>query len=554
MSSGDEDVKRLILPIAFVLGFTAVTTGSVSTLAASSDLLIKAACALPGDVLLRVWRGVRTDRSAQLQIVAKRNTFVDGGLTHATPYDYTQRVPMFWYGPGIVPAVGTVNDAVTSADISPTQARLLGFPGFHAIDGKPLPDVLMGASGRTPKLLVTLVWDAGGIDVLDAWEREWPFLHSLIRRGVWYSNATVGSSPSDTPAIHATIGTGAYPRSNGMLDEYISMAGQIQKPNENGPAFLLEPTLADLYDRAMGNRPVVGGIATLSAHESFLGHGSMWGGGDKDIAVTREKTDASTAGAEDIRWGMTPAMAPFFDFPSYVNELPPLRTYFRETDAVDGKVDGTWEGHAFSDLNGGFDTPARTPLETTLIRKVVQQEGFGRDDVPDVLQINYKAIDTISHLFSLNSPEMRDTVAFQDDALRALVSLFNSQVGKGRWAMVLTADHGAQYDPAVSGYWQIGIDQLQADIEKRFDDDSDTVPLVEKIRPTQVWINMSELADNGATLEEISQFILGLTERDTIKPSVGSVQPGKAGEKVFAAAFPTTLLERLPCLPGGSPQ
>jgi hypothetical protein len=279
----------------------------------------------------------------------------------------------------------------------------------------------------------------------------------------------------------------------------------------------------------------------------------MWGGGDKDVAVTREKSDANTGGAEDVRWGMTPAMAPFFDLPSYVNQLPPLRTYFKEMDALDGKVDGKWEGNAFSDLNGGFDSPARTPLETTLIKEVVQQEGFGADSVPDILQLNYKAIDTISHLFSLNSPEMRDTVKVQDDALRALVGYFNAQVGKGQWAMVLTADHGAQYDPAVRGSWQIGIDQLQADIENRFGNDSNNVPLVEKVRPTQIWLNMAELRDNGYTLEQVSQFILGLTERDTIKPSVGSTQPGKAGETVFAAAFPTTLFPQLPCLPGGTP-
>jgi hypothetical protein len=33
----------------------------------------------------------------------------------------------------------------------------------------------------------------------------------------------------------------------------------------------MEPTLADLYDRAMGNRPVVGEIGTVSIHSGCSG-------------------------------------------------------------------------------------------------------------------------------------------------------------------------------------------------------------------------------------------------------------------------------------------
>ena len=43
-------------------------------------------------------------------------------------------------------------------------------------------------------------------------------LKSLIPKGIWYEHASVGSSPSITPATHATIGTGAYPRTTGQVD------------------------------------------------------------------------------------------------------------------------------------------------------------------------------------------------------------------------------------------------------------------------------------------------------------------------------------------------
>jgi len=131
---------------------------------------------------------------------------------------------------------------------------------------------------------------------------------------------------------HAMIGTGTFPMRNGFVDEYIRVNGRMQKPNENGPGFLLDPTIADLYDAAMDNEPKVGGIATLAAHIMMMGHGAQWGGGDPDIAVTREKEFAETAGAESVSWNLTTDMAPFYELPDYVNDLPPLSEYVDDVD------------------------------------------------------------------------------------------------------------------------------------------------------------------------------------------------------------------------------
>jgi len=114
--------------------------------------------------------------------------------------------------------------------------------------------------------------------------------------------------------------------------------------------------------------------------------------------------------------------------------------------------------------------------------------------------------------------------------------------------MVLLADHGTNRDPEVSGAFRIGIDQLEAKVAGSFDSDGDGVPLIQKVRPTQLWLDDAELADNGFTEVEVARFVAGLTQADTVKPSL-AVQPGKAAERVFAAAFPSNILAALPCLP-----
>ncbi len=498
------------------------------------------------EVLLRTWHGVMLGRSGDIQLIPTFPNFINGGLTHSTPYDYTQQVPLFLYGPGYV-RPGVYPKPVTLADIAPTEGALLKFP-FDAPDGTAQTQALLPADQRPlPRLLVTLVWDSGGMDVLNEWNKDWPYLRSLMPKGAWFTHASVGASPSNTPTGHAEIGTGAFPQHNGFVDEYIRVNGRIQKPNANGPAFLVRPTLADLFDRANGNAPLVGGIATLSAHIMMMSHGSQFTGGDRDIAITREKEVASTAGAESNFWDLTSQMAPYYRLPSYVNDLPPITAYTRPIDALDGKLDGLWRGNSIEQLANGFDTPARTPYQTKLIETVVQREGFGADATPDLLYLNYKAIDVLGHIFSVDSQEMSDAVRIQDQNLKVLVDFLNRTVGAGRWVLALTADHGTQHDPNVSGAFVIDIDRFTQDLMKEFDTDGDRTPLITKVRPTELWVDPAELARNHTTLNDMSQYVLGLTQAQTIK--VGRpLDPETANDKVFAGALPSTMLSRLPCL------
>ena len=187
--------------------------------------------------LLRVWEGTKAGASGEIQIVAAEPDYVGGGLSHAGPWDYVQRVPLFFYGPGRVPATGRVEGRATLADVAPTNAAMLDFdfdaPDGHVLDRALLPD---GERAGPPKLLLTLVWDGAGRNVLDEWPDDWPFLASLIERGVWFDDAEIGSSPSNTPPTHATIGTGAFPRRHGVVDLYQLIDGEIDKPQQHGPA------------------------------------------------------------------------------------------------------------------------------------------------------------------------------------------------------------------------------------------------------------------------------------------------------------------------------
>ncbi|MEX1047477.1 MAG: alkaline phosphatase family protein [Actinomycetota bacterium] len=526
-----------------------VPPAGISTAQTSrQSVLADAACALPGEQILRVWRGTRYDRSGDIQYVPREPNFLGGGLPHAGPWDYTSWVPVFWYGPGYIRATGRIREPGTTADIAPTQAELLGYKDFHAPDGKPMMEALVPKPQRRepPQLIITLVWDAGGRGVLDTWPDSWPNLRRLIPEGTWYDFSVVGSSPTDTPPIHATMGTGAFPVHHGLLDQKQRMGDEMVTPWGHGPTLMLLPTLADLYDLSMNNKPLIGAIASLGAHLGMIGHGAMWGGGDRDLAINREST--GDEGAEAFKWNLRKTIQPYFKFPNYVNDLPTLKKYLPKADAMDGSVDGAWRGHSFKSdpqIRGGFDSPARIPWQTSMVEQVVKREGFGEDKIPDLLYLNYKAIDNISHSYSVNSVEMQDTVRTQDADLKTLIKFLDKEVGQEKWVMVITADHGAQFDPAISGAFPISPEQFRLNLTAAFDD-SDSTPVVLEARPTQVWLNTDELKRNGYTLSDVSVHIMNLTKSDFI--SEVPVAASEAGERLFDAAFPTEIIDKLPCL------
>ncbi len=514
--------------------------------------LAKVACSIPNahQVLHRIWEGYRPGLSGQVQYIPIPPNFVDGGINHSGPWNYLQKVPLLFYGPGYIQPGANITTPTTLADIAPTVADLLHFSGYHTPDGHAITQALLPESQRKtpPKLVVTLVWDAGGMDVLDFWKHNHPNLDALIPQGAWASNTTVGTSPSSTAPDHAIIGTGTFPRHSGIVGNDMLINGVVTQPWKYGPKYLLRPTLADVYDKAKGNKPLVGLVGTTPWYLGMIGHGAQFPGGDKDLAVLRPVL--LNEGAEGNRWGMVPADKPFYSFPSYVNDLPPLKDYFRYADGSDGNYDGLWEGRDITSLQNGFDTPARLPYQTRVIEDVIKREGFGHHSVPDLFYINYKLIDEIAHLYYFESPEEGDTVKSQDSELKKFVDFLNTDVGKGKYVLIVTADHGHTPNPAFSHGFRISGNRLKAGVAAAFGQDS-----LLSGKPTYLFMNMKALHRNGFTPSQVALYLLRLNKGDTYFTAPSAFgpadPPGPAhrGDPIIEAAFPSSMLTHLPCLP-----
>jgi predicted AlkP superfamily pyrophosphatase or phosphodiesterase len=75
-------------------------------------------------------------------------------------------------------------------------------------------------------------------------------------------------------------------------------------------------------------------------------------------------------------------------------------------------------------------------------RELIVHEDLGSDDSPDLLWVGASAADPIGHRYGPRSREVQDYYLRLDRMLDDLLSLLDDRVGRGRYVVALTSDHG----------------------------------------------------------------------------------------------------------------
>lgn len=479
---------------------------------------VERACALPKEQLIRLWRGHHPVHSEDVTIVPQEPNY-SGSFTvtsHSGPWDYVQTVPLVMYGPGFIPEMGTVAGPASITDVYPT-AGWLTMVELPARSGRLRFETTPPA--EPPKVIVTVVWDGVGRNVLEAWEGRWPNLERMEREGTSFSDATVGSSPSITPATHSNLGTGDYPNVHGVTAiEYRERSGKVRGAfADRDPRDLKLSTFADEIDRNLGNGSRVGMLAWKSWHLGMMGHGSASEGGDADeVGFLSHK-------------GVTGNDA-FFTTPSYP-EFGSLEAAAHALDERDGEIDGAWRGH---DILEQHDNPAWVRFQTDSLLAMLDGGGYGDDAVPDLFFTNYKPTDIVAHRYGMNSDEMGDVLEAQDAALGELVEWLDREVGD--YVVVVTADHGNTPRASETDAWPLLQGQLEDDVNAHFDIADGS--LLRKTSAAGPFLNRQVAKDNGVTAADIAGFLNGYTIADNWnEEELPEGYEERGDEHILAAAF-----------------
>src|SRR5205807_4883101 len=115
--------------------------------------------------------------------------------------------------------------------------------------------------------------------------------------------------------------------------------------------------------------------------------------------------------------------------------------------------------HPFRDKAGKpqksyYDALSNSPFGNDLLlglaKRAIDAEHLGTHDVPDLLCVSFSSNDLIGHTWGPDSQEVLD-VTLRSDALMAdLLGFLDAKVGRGNYALAVTADHGICPLPEVS--------------------------------------------------------------------------------------------------------
>ncbi len=333
-----------------------------------------------------------------------------------------------------------------------------------------------------PKLVVLLVVDQMRADYVDKFSAHWTGgLRRLIDEGAWYRDAAYPYTATVTCVGHSSISTGSLPRTHGIIGDswlnretgkvavcvadpdtkLVSYGRPVDGTSVSGKAM----RTSTLADELRAQSAVPPRVVTLSmkdyAATAMAGHGAdavVWMNAsagtlmtssafsprpvpwvadflkahpieqDFGKAWTRLLPDADYLYADDARGERTPTGS------GWTRTFPhPLKGAGTKPDDV---FYGEWEESPFSDAYLG-----------KLAEASIDALKLGQGRGTDYLAVSFSALDFVGHDFGPRSHEVQDVLARLDRTLGSLIARLDARVGRGRYVLALTGDHGVSPIP-----------------------------------------------------------------------------------------------------------
>ena len=335
-----------------------------------------------------------------------------------------------------------------------------------------------GATGR-PTLLVLVVVDQMRADYLTRYSAQWTGgLRRLLDEGARYEQTFYPYVNTVTCVGHATLSTGAWPKTHGIIlnQWYRRDQGRVRsctfdpsaravvysgRPDGEGHSAtqLRVPTLAERLRRRWPDSRSVS--LSLKPRSSIMMAGRdataiTWigpGGWQTSTAFTSAPLPSisRSVAAHPIDGDRTAVWERLRDAASYlgVDDGPGERPehgwtrQFPHPLTPPGATPATflelWQSSPYGDAALGAMT-------------VSAIEGFqlGQRDAVDFLGVSFSSTDLVGHDFGPDSHEVQDTLARLDRTMGTLLAALDAKVGRGQYALALSADHGVATVPEVA--------------------------------------------------------------------------------------------------------
>ena len=341
-----------------------------------------------------------------------------------------------------------------------------------------------GPAKPAGKLVVLVVFDQMRGDYLDRWAAHFgpDGFERIKTSGAWFSECHIPYSCTSTGPGHASIITGATPAAHGIIenDWFDRKAGE--------PVYCAQPTRP--YDRvpplAAAGKSTRGsgiGFSPERLTADTVGDVLKAAGGRVFSLSIKDRTAVMMGGKKpdaaycfDARDGKFATGAYYRDAPhAWVDEFNAaglVNTFFDKKwerfktdldyttvvgpDDAPGESAGTNKmGKVFPHpLKGELTAPAdkfyaaveMSPFGNDLLfelaKKAIVAEKLGTGDTTDLLCLSFSSNDLIGHAWGPDSHEVLDVTLRSDHMIGEMRKFLDEKVGKDRYVLAITADHG----------------------------------------------------------------------------------------------------------------
>ncbi len=409
-----------------------------------------------------------------------------------------------------------------------------------------------------PKLVVGIVVDQMRYDYLTRFYNQFGEggFKRMINKGFSFKNHHFNYIPTTTAPGHASIFTGTTPQNHGILgniwydkikkqkvycvaDANVSPVGTSSLDGSMSPVHLKATTITDqnrLHTQMRGKTisialkdrgAILSGGHTANAAYWFRGQSQgNWISSsyymDKLPKWVIAFNESNTIDSYFKDWNT------LYDINSYLESGPDNSQYER---GFKGKEKPTfpYKLKQLKEFNGEYDILEQTPFGNSLTvdfaLTAIIEEQLGKDDDTDFLTISCSSTDYIGHNFGVNSKEIEDTYIRLDQDLERLLNALDLSVGKNKYLVFLTSDHGATHVPQFltsvkipSGYFKEASVQLalKNHIRSLYKKDS----IIENISNNQVFLNHNLINNYNIDFEEvqnkIAQYLIKTKQIDKV--------------------------------------
>ena len=329
-----------------------------------------------------------------------------------------------------------------------------------------------------PKLVVLLVVDQMRADYVDKFRGQWTGgLKRLIDEGAWFRDAAYPYAATETCVGHATISTGAFPSTHGMVAN-----AWWDRDAQKMVTCTADPKAQNV---AYGGASVSGGDSAWRMAVPSFAEELKFQTGDvtrvvsfslkarASLTMAGHKADAATwfdggAWISSNLYGMQPFIEDQAnshpaetDFGKSWFLFLPENAYLYSEKALGAVPPDGWDITFPHPLRGksGVGEPdsafyeqwASSPYADTalteLAEKAVEGLNLGKAAGTDFLAVSYSSVDYVGHEFGPRSHEIQDILVRLDKDLARLFSHLDQKVGRGNYVVAVSSDHGVMPVP-----------------------------------------------------------------------------------------------------------